>query len=204
MNAGPTSVRMYDAIRLRLRQRRYRPGTRIDPAAFADELGSSPTPVRDALHILAGEGFITAGPSGGFTTPVVDEPGLIDLYRWTEDILQLSLKKVRQQPSHSNSVRAGTHSENLIERTEALFLRIAERSGNIEHGRALVHANARLFGPRLAEAKLVPDAEDELAAIADCVERWDGNGQRRLLQRYTKRREGIAAMIVRQMYREDD
>src|SRR3546814_5703166 len=79
MNSGHTAERVYDAIKQRIMAHEFRPGDRLDPAVLAELLASSVTPVRHALHMLAGEGLVEARTSGGFHLPSIDEPGLEDL-----------------------------------------------------------------------------------------------------------------------------
>lgn len=203
MNSGSTSVRIYEALRARLRQRGFRPGERLDPAVLADELGSSSTPVRDALHILVGEGLVTTRTGGGFATAMIDEPGLIDLYAWSGEVLRLALARARSPLLSTSTAMHGAESGDLAERTAALFQQIADHSGNIEHSRATEHTSARLHGARLIEPLFLPDVEQELSLIAGCTDPWDASNLRQLLARYTRRRQAIAAAIVRQLYRDE-
>ncbi|MBN2979961.1 MULTISPECIES: GntR family transcriptional regulator [Cohnella] len=53
------------------------PGDRIVETKFARELGISQTPVREAMHILAGEGVVTIVPNKG---PVVNELQRSDVF----------------------------------------------------------------------------------------------------------------------------
>lgn len=62
---GPTLVQqVYDAICQDLVSGRLAPGQRIVLDRVAAELGTSPTPVREALARLIQEGLIVAGPNG--------------------------------------------------------------------------------------------------------------------------------------------
>jgi DNA-binding GntR family transcriptional regulator len=92
VNAGPTSERVYAALKRLILARRFRPGEKLDPGRLADALGSSVTPVRDALHLLTGEGLVEMRTSDGYAIPLIDEPGLRDLYRWSAAVLQLAAR----------------------------------------------------------------------------------------------------------------
>ncbi len=62
---GPTLVQqVYEAICQDLVSGRLAPGQRIVLDRLAAELGTSPTPVREALARLIQEGLIVAGPNG--------------------------------------------------------------------------------------------------------------------------------------------
>jgi DNA-binding FadR family transcriptional regulator len=201
MNGGPTTTRVYDVLRRRIMERGYAPGARLDPQAVADELASSTTPVRDALHVLAGEELITLNPNGGFFCAVVDEPGLVDLYAWNDAVLNIVLRDRKQDPPVP-ATWVGTLSPELVaERARSLFQSMADASHNIEHGRVMRRINARLHGARQIETTLFPDAIEELESIAHCYSALDLPELRRRLGRYGRRRQIHAGEVVRQLYR---
>ena len=74
MNSGATAERVHEVLKTRIMGREFRPGDRLDPAVLAAPLGASVTPVRDALHLLTGEGLVETRTSGGFHVPALDEP----------------------------------------------------------------------------------------------------------------------------------
>jgi DNA-binding transcriptional MocR family regulator len=197
MNAGPTSTRIYDALLEQLQTRRLRPGTRLDPIHLADDLRSSPTPVRDALHILAGEELVTALPNGGFITPVFDEHRLADLYGWNGDVLTAALRSqvlrpVAPAPREIMDLGSG----DLADRAAAVFQWIADDSSNTEHGRVQARINARLHGARMAESALIKDADDELNTMIFCFENYNFAEMRRLVARYTIKRKRLVGNIL--------
>lgn len=67
---------IYEALLDRVLDLSYAPGERLVIDQIAREMGVSPTPVRDALTRMAGEGFIESTPFRGFTVlpvPSADE-----------------------------------------------------------------------------------------------------------------------------------
>lgn len=67
---------IYEALVDHVLDLSYAPGERLVIDQIAREMGVSPTPVRDALTRMAGEGFIEATPFRGFTVlpvPSADE-----------------------------------------------------------------------------------------------------------------------------------
>src|ERR1700746_388476 len=86
-----TFERVYAAIKARLRSGVYRPGERLEPAALADELNASVTPIRDALHRLTGERLVEAPRHEGFRVPMLTETTLRHLYAWHQDLLLLAI-----------------------------------------------------------------------------------------------------------------
>jgi DNA-binding transcriptional MocR family regulator len=203
MNSGATSERVYDALKRRILHRRVRPGARLDPAVLADALISSVTPVRDALHMLTGEGLVETAIGEGFHLPQVDEPGLKDLYAWNSSVLSLASRDWRRPPARSPDITPDQPGDSA-DRAAALFLRIAQHSINAEHARAIATANDRLHAARMVEEALLSEIDLELAAIATAVEHDDAPALRQLLSAYHRRRIRVAAEIVRQLYRADE
>ena len=106
MNSGPTSERVYGALRERILANAFAPGARLDPAVLASELASSVTPVRDALHLLAGEQLVEVRPGDGFHLPHLTGPGLDDLYALNAELRLLAVFHRRRRRQAFEIVRA--------------------------------------------------------------------------------------------------
>ncbi|MBW4332233.1 GntR family transcriptional regulator [Stakelama sp. CBK3Z-3] len=192
MNAAPVFDRVYSGLKQMLRQGRRSPGARLDPAALADELAASITPVRDALYRLTGERMVD-GAGEGFQVPLLTEPDLRDLYAWN---LQLLLAAPR--PGDLPAAQIGTGPSVLIaERAEALFAGIARLSGNCEQLAAVTALNDRLYAVRICEESWFGDCEEELAALVQAESREI----RVLLGRYHRRRIAAVPELLRLRYR---
>ncbi|HEY9553146.1 GntR family transcriptional regulator [Allosphingosinicella sp.] len=208
MNAGLTSERVYEGLRQRILDREFRPGDRLDPSALAEVLNSSVTPVRDALHNLTGAGLVETRTSEGFHLPHIDEPGLQDLYAWNAEILSLALRSRRaaDEPAGCRSklddLLAAAGGDAAAASAE-LFARIAERSSNIEHHRAVRSANDRLHAARLAESRVLAGIEEELADLCEAAGEGAAAKLRKLITAYHRRRRRAAAEIVRSLYRDE-
>lgn len=200
MNSGATAERVYYALKQQVTGRAFRPGDRLDPAALAEKLSSSVTPVRDALHLLAGEGLVVTRAGEGFHLPSLHEPGLIDLYAWTSEVL---LMAVRAWPNQSITAGAPAQATGatLADRTAALFANIAALSVNAEHALAVSALNARLHAVRLVEPHVTDGGAGELEEIEAALSGRDGRALRALLSAYHRRRRRRAAEIVRAAYR---
>jgi DNA-binding GntR family transcriptional regulator len=202
MNSGPTAERVHEALKRRIMGREFRPGDRLDPAVLAAPLSSSVTPVRDALHLLTGEGLVETRTSGGFYIPALDEPALKDLYDWSAELLGLA---IRGWPRPTAIAMPVTDAEgrSIADRADQIFLAIARRSANGEHARAVNQLNARLHAARTVEPHVLDKTEEELAVLTLAA----GNGERDILRRlgasYHRRRRRAAADIVRAVYRVD-
>jgi DNA-binding GntR family transcriptional regulator len=199
MNSGATTERVYEGLKHRLLGNVIRPGDRLDPAKLAEDLHSSVTPVRDALHLLTGERLVTTRVSDGFHVATVDAPGLQDLYEWNAQVLLLSLSS-RQSPRPTPSAeeqRRSTHESAAA----ALFLGIAAGSRNAEHRLAILSLNDRLSAARLCEARVLPAPEQEADELRTLFDSGDMKALRRGIVAYHRRRRKLANELVRMLYR---
>jgi DNA-binding GntR family transcriptional regulator len=74
----------HQAIRLAIRQRRFRSGDRLIENELADMLGLSRTPIREALSRLQAEGLAEQHPHRGFTVVEFDHAMVAELYQMRE------------------------------------------------------------------------------------------------------------------------
>ncbi|WP_447726034.1 GntR family transcriptional regulator [Sphingomonas koreensis] len=198
MNAGPTSERVQDALRRAILEHRFRPGERLDPAPLAATLASSVTPVREALYLLAGEGLVETRTSDGFHLPQLDEPALIDRYRWAGNLARLAIAS-----REARRAIAGSHDrpEEPASMAAATMARIAQLSGNLELHRAMGSLNARLHAARIVERDILAGTCEELAQIDAALAADDRPLLRRQVTAYCRRRERAAPAILRALYR---
>jgi len=198
VSAGPTSERVHDALRQLIALRRLRPGDHLDPGLLAAELAASTTPVREALNRLTGEGLVESRIGGGFHLPLLDEPGLRDLYAWSGDIAMLSLRRAVVSGGSTPSL----HLEDAYgENVAALMLAVVSLSGNIEHRLAMEAVNARLAPLRTGELDIIEGAQAELADIAQTFESADLRRLRKTMSSFHARRGRAAAELLRHLYR---
>lgn len=197
MNSGATAERVYEGLKGRILTRGFHPGERLDPAKLAGEFHSSVTPVRDSLHLLAGEGLVETRLSDGFHMPAIDAPALQDLYDWNCQILSLALRTWRDEennaPDHFTS-RSVTDSA-------VLFREIAALSSNLEHHRAIVSLNDRLNAVRLCELLVLPNGDGEVEYLWAALRDRDKTSLRNGMKAYHRRRRTVAHELVRQLYR---
>lgn len=199
MSPGTTYDRVYGALKQQLLERAFRPGERLDPALLGEELHSSVTPVRSALHTLVGERLVEARTSDGFHVPSVDGPGLRDLYRWSNEVLLLV-------------IRAGAPADLTIEPDQmagpssaasaiaALFAEIVRTSTNLEHRRVVASLNDRLHAARMAEMHVLTGLDEEISDLRDSS-LPAARHLRIWVNRYHRRRIKAADAIVRTLYR---
>lgn len=201
MNSGPTSERVYDAIRRRILARAFHPGERLDPALLAQDLASSITPIRDALHLLTGRGLVETGTGEGFHIPHIDEPALKDLYAWNLEVLLLAVRSWGRSAAFAADDDPGGDANDPEHSIVALSLGIVRRSANAEHMRAVLALNDRLQPLRVVEVMVIEPVEGEMEALGTALAEHDETQLRRLLLDYHRRRQRKAAEIVRAYYR---
>ncbi len=192
-------MRVYETLKQRIMDHEFGPGARLDPAALAEQLASSTTPVREALYELLGEKLVETWQGGGFFIPLLDEPALKDLYAWSGELIALS---VRSWPKETAVLDlAPVQSAPAEVRIGALFRAIARKSRNREHAWAVDGLNDRLQAVRRVEAKAVGEIAAELSMMEDAASRADREALRKLSASYHRRRRRLAARIVRALYR---
>lgn len=202
MNAGPTTERVYHALKERITGIGVRPGERLDPNALASALDTSVTPIRDALHRLAGEQLVDVRLHEGFHIPLLGEGRLRELYMWNGDVLALALRgpmaaAARGRDDSGYAERPRLVDGAIVARTAALFAAIAAIAGNAEIERAIGSANERLHAPREAETVVIQDGAGELRAMGDAFAGKDIGALRKQLRSYHRRRAALVSEIVR-------
>jgi DNA-binding FadR family transcriptional regulator len=190
MSPGPTFERVYLELKRQLREGTRLPGSPLEPAVIGDELGTSFTPVRDALHRLVGEGLVENPQHNGFAVPRPTEQALRDLYGWAGEVVGLAAARMRA-PLASGPDRAVGEDA-----TEALFLSIADATGNREHARTMRRLTTRLAPYRRVEARHFADIESERDALTALVRTNAGAPLGRALARYHRRRVAATPEIL--------
>lgn len=192
MSPGATFERVYHALKEQLGSGRFLPGAHLDPAALSEELNASVTPVRDALHRLVGERLVAAPRGDGFRVPLLTETALRDLYGWNGRLLTLALRPMAEAGAEIEPATG----QDLVARTEALFLTIAASSGSGELHAAISSLNDRLRSIRRAEGRLLLGLEDELQLLEQAYGSSDLPHLRMQLARYCRRRDRTAPKIL--------
>lgn len=181
--------RSYAALREMLRTGQLTPGSRLEAARLAEDLGVSMTPVRDVLHRLVGERLVEASTGEGFHVPRPSESELRDLYEWNAALLSMA---VRTTPAAILETGAPLVADLLAERTRELFDRFAAGVANAELRAAILMIGDRIHPYRMIEPLVLDADDDELAGIA----RAD-RGQVQAIRRYHVRRMRAVADLIR-------
>ena len=204
--ALPTSERVYKAVKAELLAGGFTPGERIEAVGLAQQLMSSITPIRAALHRLAGEGLVDARAGEGFQAPLMTEVSLRDLYAWNAHIVQLAWQLWPHGTAPDEAMAAIADPgpgelEDISAATTALFAAIGRRSANEHCAAAIDQLNDRLHLARVLEARMFEDLGQELDQLAAQLERGQGPEIRHAIAAYHRRRIRRSAELVRLMYR---
>lgn len=143
---------------------RFGAGMPLVITSLAQELGLSPTPVREALARLAGEGIIEHWPGRGYFAPSLAATDIAELYDYHQRIVLWAVDlPITVTVEHPGKVEGSQSS-----RLEQVFACVAARSGNRVLLRAYRLAAARLRPIRLVEslvAPLEPEQVDHLEGM---------------------------------------
>ena len=183
-------------LRRRLRDGVLAPGNRVTAKEIADSLKLSPTPVREALSRLAGEGLLEGRRGDGFFVPELSTADVVALYRMSEHLLLISQGTTGAQRQDVR-VFEPAPDEHPIRAVERLFQAWAAEATSRVTIEAYRTVSIRLAAVRRREAQLIEalDAEaDMLLQLADPSARRQRPAA---IQTFHKRRVALAAALAR-------
>ncbi|MBP1990172.1 GntR family transcriptional regulator [Paenibacillus eucommiae] len=109
-NVGDTKEKIYHVLKRMIMKREFTPNERLDAYEIANKLGVSRTPVRDALNMLDGEGFIKTMPRKGTFVAGIYRDDLVQIFQYREMIELFCLDS-----GFSNLVQAVPAFEQIID-----------------------------------------------------------------------------------------
>ncbi len=199
----------YDAIRTSIRMGHIPPGTRLHEGDLALALGTSKTPVREALGRLVADGLASNNARSGVYVTRLSTDEIVDLYE-AREILEPPLARLAAERASESDISALTDSLNsfetalLADEYDALMewdSQFHEMIASIAGNRALALARerldnciaiARVASVRKAHRKTSSAALKEHTRICDAIAKRDGKAAERLMADHIRRRrEGI-------------
>jgi DNA-binding GntR family transcriptional regulator len=120
---GDRSVReqAYLFIQQKITQGDLPPGTVLSEVALAQELGSSRTPVREALGQLVAEGLLEQTPNRGTVVVQLKRQDIIDLYELREALEVYAVGKVARKATEPEDLqRLKTFADEIVKLMEEL------------------------------------------------------------------------------------
>ena len=194
MSPGNTMMRVYATLKTRIREGEFAPGSRLDPAQLRRDLASSTTPIRDALHRLAGEGLIETWQNEGFRAPQISEPAIRDFYEWSNELVHVVIRAAarRQDPPLKPRSRGEDYAASV---TEA-FLQLAALSANHEHRRVVANLCDRGMILWRTEPHVLSEAVADLGVIEQAVDEADWTEAGRAIDLFHRRRLRAVSQIA--------
>jgi DNA-binding transcriptional MocR family regulator len=196
-------------LRDRLRAGVYPGGAPLTIIDLAREFSLSPTPVREALSRLAGQGLVEDVPGKGYFVRLLQPGDLVELLVLHQLYVTTGLESAER---HQQGVRpsgplvppplpdlAGeTSGANLarVLQAEAYFEFIVLQAGNAALLRALRRLADRLAPARHNEHAVIADVDGELGELATLLAANHWDQARGLADRYHHRRMVVAANIA--------
>ena len=148
---------VYGQVRAMATHFEFKPDERINEGALAAKLGTSRTPLREALNRLVAEGFLTFQKGRGFFCRSLAPDQILALYEARQAIeceaLRLAVARASDDEiadvarflQESEAAYSGSSSaEALVELDEAFHLRLVRMASNLELERILANVNARI------------------------------------------------------------
>ena len=203
-----TADRVYSDLKRRIVDGNWRPGSVLAISQIANHVGTSVTPVRDAVQRLVGEGFVAIMGTGGFCIPKVTRRVMSDLYSWHSDLVRLAVRDAQDiaeiGPFPLLAERDKEKSVgHVVSLTEEMFCRLAACSPNANHLSAILSVNERLHIMRMHEPSPKRRLR-EIEAIWNALALGNKNSARATLWSYHRRRllavENIFQSMVRSGY----
>lgn len=197
-----TAERVYADLKGAVMSGRHPPGAMLNIHDLAERVGTSITPVRDALQRLVGERLVRLGHGGGFQVALMGEAGLRDLYLWHKRLLRdavsgdgtfrnaVTLARMMGFPDADDPAL-------LASAAAEFFAGLGERSGSAEHVHAIRSAGDRLHAARIHEAGVSKPVE-ELRALWVLAHSGNPALLRQALSTYHRRRiQNVGKTIAR-------
>lgn len=112
-----TTAYVLDSIRNNILNGYYPLGSRLDQKAIAEDLGVSLVPVREALRMLEGEGFVTINPRRGAFVTDISAQELEELYMIRAELEDLATRRAVPKLSSAHLTELADIIEQMEEAT---------------------------------------------------------------------------------------
>jgi GntR family transcriptional regulator, rspAB operon transcriptional repressor len=110
---------VYEAVMAALDEGRLTPGSRIIASELAAQLGLSRAPVREALHVLAGQGLVELLPDRGAVLRPMTRDDLAEIYEVITPVAAVGLRGAAQRIHQGDNARRVSDAMAAIRRAGA-------------------------------------------------------------------------------------
>lgn len=190
------------ALRERLKEGIFVPGTRIPAAKLADELSLSATPVREALSRLAGEGLVEERRQQGFFVRTLTGVDVADLYRMSLAHLSIAHGQRGGLKPRAN-VEVAPDARDPVRDVEALFATWMDSAASTTLMGLYRTLSIQLGPVRRVERIILTDLENEAAELLSLCAAEDASQRIPALRRFHTRRVAIADQLASLVNRPD-
>lgn len=182
-------------LRSRLRDGTLEPGARVTAKEVAEGLKLSPTPVREALSRLAGEGLLEERRGDGFFVPELSAPDIAVLYGLSEQLL-LMAQAAAAAPRRAPWTPETPPEADPVQAVERLFLAWIAESGSRILAEAFRTTVIRLAPVRRLEARLIADLTEEAHALLQLADPAARSRRPAAIRRFHARRLALAEPLA--------
>ncbi|MDR7542986.1 MAG: GntR family transcriptional regulator [Armatimonadota bacterium] len=140
----------YRALRSAILDRRLPAGSKLIVRVLSEDLGLSPTPIKEALAALEREGLVVAVPHRGYFVPEITPRDAEELYALREVVEGLAASRAAQRINQ----RLAAHLDRLLEQQRACV-----QEGDVQHYGDLDMAFHRLLRQASDNSRLARVAE---------------------------------------------
>ncbi len=191
--------RALNELRERLRTGALAPGARITAKDFAEELGLSPTPVREAMARLSGERLLEERRGDGFFARTLTAADIEDLYRLSQAILLQALeeaRRVRTDVADTLYAQVATDPVRAVERLFLAWVADAHSPVFLENYRLLI---SQLGPVRRLEHHVLGDLADEARNLVALAGSDEPDARRAAIESFHARRFGLAHVLAERL-----
>lgn len=194
--AGQTAPysRAVEAIRERLATGQVAPGANMVVGDIAQDLDLSPTPVREALVRLAGEGLIEDRRGKGYFAWPLGAADISELYQTHQAYLRIALETWAAHGALSASSGLAASSEPPS--CAAVFDQIVRSSGNRILWEDYRHLTERMARVRLVESVVLRNVEAESAGLRQALDGSDLEALKTAIDAYHARRLQCSGVVA--------
>ncbi len=208
--------RVYTQLRGLAANFEFKPDARINESALSAQLGTSRTPLREAMNRLVAEGFLTFQSGRGFFCRSLSPSKVLNLYearvaieveavrlackRASDENLKALIDDLERQASNSQAAEPETR----LEQDEAFHMGVVRLSQNTELIRVLENLNERIRYVRLIYLKnrsqptaMIPPAHRK---VLDALVARDAETAAQAMRAHIGRQREDAAEAVRIAY----
>lgn len=183
----------YQRLKRELMFGRWPQDTRLEAMRIADDYGVSATPVRDCLNRLTGEGLVTMRPGEGYRVPRLTEKGVRDLLELHKLLVAHTLPRGCGPTIGDRDPKIGS---GYAEAVSALFIGIAEGSGNSALVFVIRAIGERMYPIRRLEPALLGGTDQELERLRHSAEERRADLGERIAAYHDRRADHVPALVA--------